>query len=226
MKKLSLCLLTLFLLSMSSDLQKKILRQDGFDIECYVYAKPLKAFEDHFTYYWFKSGEIITTKGGANGFVLHKEYAKRYRSKQLAEKGSFRFGLKNGLWKHWYESGQEKTFVNWRTGEKHGEYMEFAENGTLVVSGQYIRNQKAGRWIQHLKKDTTYYAGDSVYKVKPEPFLKRLFKKKDSLEKREIKLKRQQKRRQDSITRAKRKLENAKKEEGFFKRLFKSKKKN
>jgi antitoxin component YwqK of YwqJK toxin-antitoxin module len=108
----------LFLLSTqaietNNDIQKKILRSGEYDIECYVSLKEVSSYDEDKAYYWFKSGEIHSSRYGAGGFVLHKTYSKFYESNQLAEKGEFNYGLKDGVWKSWYKNGQLKEIVKW-----------------------------------------------------------------------------------------------------------------
>ncbi|MEO1033759.1 MAG: hypothetical protein AAFX55_20420 [Bacteroidota bacterium] len=197
-----------FFLSLSSDLQRKRIRQGDFDIECYVYTKTLEGFNKKKEYYWFKSGEVHSSYANAGGLLLHDEFKKFYRSKQLAQHGFFNYGLKNGTWRDWYENGKVKSVTNWNNGYKSGKYYQYDQSGALILSGTFRRGIKANQWINHKTADTTYYKNDSVYSEKPQSktskFLNNIFRKRDSTEIAQRQLERTEKRRQDSIKRASR----------------------
>lgn len=201
----------LLLVSMSSDFQKKRIRSGEFDIECYVYIKPMDEFIPGKEYYWFKAGEIHNSVSTSGGLVLHKEYFKYYRSNQMAEKGQFDFGLKDGIWQTWFENGQVESYTEWKEGFKHGKYLAYNQNGELVQSGQYRNNKPVKTWIDYKSKDTIFYKQDSAYVDKPKTktglLIESIFKPKDSLEKVERKLEKENKKLQDSIKRAEKKKE-------------------
>lgn len=211
----------LFLLSTqaietNNDIQKKILRSGEYDIECYVSLKEVSSFDEDKAYYWFKSGEIHTSRYGAGGFVLHKTYSKFYESNQLAEKGEFNYGLKDGVWKSWYKNGQLKEVLKWNKGEKHGDYITYSNSGVELEKGTFKRNHKVGTWVNLQTKDTTVYKKGVLYiedDTHKDSFFKRLFKKKDKSE--------------DATKKNTKKVNNNKetKKDGFFKRLFKKKEK-
>lgn len=211
MKKIVLVLVSFLLLSVTSDLQKKYIRSGDYDIECYVSLEKLKHFADGRIYYWYKTGDIHQSRSQVGGYVLHDAYSKYYKSKQLAEKGAFDYGLKNGEWRTWHENGNPNTIIEWKKGRRNGLYVKYEENGALLQSGYYSNNKKAKTWINYRSKDTIFYQGDSSYVTKPKArlgkYFERTFKKRDSTEKAKIKLKRQLKRKADSIKRAQRKLE-------------------
>ncbi|OEK07851.1 hypothetical protein A8C32_15325 [Flavivirga aquatica] len=202
-KALSLILFSAICIAFSSDLQKKILRYDGFNIECYVSPKKRSNFNNNKMYYWFKSGEIHQSLSAAGGFVLHKKYSKYYRSNQLAEQGEFNYGLKTGTWKTWHNNGKLKFIEEWKQGYKNGEFIAFDSLGNQTSTGSYNNNLKNGYWIDFIKKDTTYHRKKEVFNEKPRNLIKRVFRKKDSLEKIQIKLIRATERKNDSIKRIK-----------------------
>jgi len=199
----------ILLMSVSSDLQRKYIRSGDYDIVCYVSLKKTGNYNEGREYYWFKTGEIHNSVSSAGGLVLHDKYEKFYRSKQLAERGIFDYGLKDGEWRTWYENGYLESICKWNNGQKNGVFLSYGEDGTLVLSGNYKKDEKIKTWINHKLKDTVFYKGDSIYGVKPKSILNglfnRIFKKKDSTEKAQAKLERQMKRSADSIKRAIRK---------------------
>jgi len=182
-KIITYTILTFFILSINSDIQRKVIRQGEFDITCYVSLKKKLKTEANKEYFWFKNGEIHSNYSGIGGLVLHDTYTKYYRSKQLAEMGTFNYGLKHGEWKSWFENGILKEIFVWKNGTKQGIYYKYNEFGELIWSGKYKNGQKSNIWINHKTKDTTYYLKDTISKTRPKSkfskFLKRLFKKKD-----------------------------------------------
>ncbi len=212
------------------DLQKKVIRTQDFDIECYVSLKKQSSFNANKMYYWFKSGEIHSSVASAGGFVLHSDYTKYYRSNQLAEKGSFNYGLKNGLWKDWYTNGQLKQIVGWKNGVKNGKFATYDSIGNATQKGAYNNNIKTGAWIDLKTNDTIVYKKGEVFnpETEKESFFKRLFKKKDSTKTKKANPKTQKKKastKKSSKKKSSSKKATAKqpKKEGFFKRLFKKK---
>lgn len=206
MHKLAAIFGTLILfVSLNSDTQRKRIRQGDYDIVCYVYIEPLEKFNKKKEYFWFKSGEVHNSFAQAGGLVLHEDYKKYYRSKQLAEHGRFYYGLKDGEWRDWYENGKLKTVTNWANGYKSGYYAKYDENGNIETLGTYKKNRKANRWINYKTADTTYFKNDSIYSEKPESktskFFSRLFEKRDSLKVAKKRMERLERRQQDSIKR-------------------------
>jgi len=192
-----------------NDVQKKTIRNGAFDIDCYVLIEDSKvACDIDKTYYWFKAGEIHTSQSSAGGKLLHDRYVKYFRSNQMAENGSFHYGLKDGTWKTWYKNGQLKTFVEWHKGAKNGKYTTFDDLGNELEKGKYKNNVKSGQWINVKEKDTLVYKKGTIFlpeeNTKEKKGFKRLFKKK-------------------SKTKSNTKNNTAKKP-GFFKRLFSKKK--
>lgn len=212
MKKLTVIFGCIFLfLSVSSDIQRKRIRQGDFDVECYVYIKKLESFNKNKEYYWFKSGEVHNSYANAGGLVLHDEYKKFYRSKQLAEHGFFNYGLKDGQWRDWHENGKIKSVTDWSNGYKSGKYYLYEENGEILISGSFKKGIKSNTWINYKTADTTYHKNDSVYSEKPKSkaskFISKIFKKRDSVEVAKKKKERLERRRQDSIKRSIKRLE-------------------
>lgn len=207
MKKTILFLFTACICFAFSNVQKRIVRENGFDIECFISLKKTNHFNDNKTYYWFKSGRIHNSLANAGGYVLHETCSKYYRSKQIAEQGQFNFGLKNGLWKSWYENGNLKTQEIWNNGYLNGVYKAYNVDGEIILQGKYKNNSKAGMWVDYKAKDTIYYKNDATFKEKPKGLLERFLRKKDSLEKVKIKADRIVKRKNDSIKRVKHKQE-------------------
>lgn len=217
------CAILCLMFSFSSDLvQKKVIRNNDFDIHFYVSLKDKKTSKDR-NYYWYKSGEIHQSFGDAGGKLLHEGYVKYYNGNQLAEKGEFKYGLKKGLWKEWNSNGTLKVESEWINGAKSGSHSVYNEEGELVKRGKYKNDIMDGLWVNHPAKDSTWYKDGVAFKEHPKiikkrqdsikgkkPFWKRLFKKKNA--KKTVK-----KGAMKSSTKKKQK-------DSFFKRLFSKKK--
>ena len=67
------------------------LYKEDFDI----IVKTIKPNENY-TYYWYKSNKVHNSKSDFGGNLLHGEYVKYFITNELAEKGLFKYGLKNG----------------------------------------------------------------------------------------------------------------------------------
>lgn len=202
-KGILISLMALLCFSFASDLQKRIVRQDGFDIECYIAMKELNSFKTNKTYYWYKAGEIHHSQSNIGGSVLHDSYTKYYRSNQLAEKGDFNFGLKTGIWKSWHENGQLKEKEYWDNGYRVGTYYGYDVNGDLILKGNYRKSKKVGRWINYATKDTLFYKKGKGFDEKPRSLIEKLLRKRDSVEKATIKFEKINKRKTDSINKVK-----------------------
>lgn len=233
MKKAILMFLAFMLFfGVASELQKKIIRNKEFDIECYVSLKTMKTFENHKMYYWFKSGEIHKSLSASGGLVLHENYIKHYRTNQLAEQGRFNYGLKDGVWKEWFENGNMKSELIWSNGYRHGTYVAYDSFGNIETKGFYRNNMRSGRWINFKTKDTLNYKKDALIvedTLSQKGFFGRLLTKRDSIQKVQDKQERILKRKNDSIEKVikkkKRELKKKKKpgKENFFQRLFRKK---
>ena len=169
----AIALASCLLMSFGQDyLQKRMIRDKDYDHHFYIYTKARKAERDK-VYHWFKAGELHQSFGAAGGPVLHKEYLKYYVGDQLAEKGSFHYGLKTGQWKTWHLSGQYATLTDWQNGAKNGKFFAFDENGALIQSGRYKRDLKHGIWVDHLTKDTLWYEKGVAFREDPRIVRKR-----------------------------------------------------
>ena len=193
-------------------IQKKILRINGFDIECYVSLKEMTSFDENKMYYWYKSGEIHQSISSAGGLVLHSKFDRFYESNQLVEQGAFDYGLKNGVWKTWNEDGSLNQTIEWNRGLRDGDFRSYDALGNLIEKGSYKKDKRNGSWINLITKDTLKYkSGEPLIldnKTKKEIFFKRLFKKKDS---------------SNTAIKTKNSKNDPAKKDGFLKRLFKKK---
>lgn len=114
-----------------------------FKVDFYVNTTPKKIkYKDTLSYYWFKAQEIHISQGASSGYPLHGDYSKFYTNGQLAEKGLFKKGLKNGLWKSWYASGKIKSVYNYKNGLLVGDFVLFDEKGNTIEQGKFKKGIK------------------------------------------------------------------------------------
>jgi antitoxin component YwqK of YwqJK toxin-antitoxin module len=67
-------------------------------------------------YYWYNDNSIHSSQGGFSGKLLNGLYEAYYLNHNLKEKGAFKKGLKNGIWKSWKEDGTLSQVANWKNG--------------------------------------------------------------------------------------------------------------
>lgn len=171
--------------------QKRIINTHDFDYEFYISSEKIKKPKIEKTYFWYKTGEIHQSTADIGGSVLVDTYVKYYKSKQLAEKGIFDNGLKDGIWKNWHKNGKLSKIEKWKNGFRHGDFITYTENGEKILEGKYKNHKKHGAWIDYVSKDTLVYKKGVVIPkkqkdtIKREPFLKRIFKRKKKKAKKE-----------------------------------------
>lgn len=110
----------------------------------------LKKYNSEKYYYWFKSQKVLNTQGGSSGSLLHGDYESFYKNNQLAEKGAFTKGLKNGIWKSWNQNGVLIHQENWSKGTQIGKQFYYSEEGLIQKTVIYKSNQ-----TQIIARDTT-----------------------------------------------------------------------
>jgi antitoxin component YwqK of YwqJK toxin-antitoxin module len=68
-------------------------------------------------YYWYSANTIHSSQGGFSGKLLNGEYTEYYPDRNLKEQGTFKNGLKEGVWKTWDKDGTLLTTVEWKKGK-------------------------------------------------------------------------------------------------------------
>jgi len=210
--------------------QKRIVNNSDFDYEFYITQDEVKYPKEGRIYYWYKSGQIHHSKSAIGGSVLHDSYTKYYKSSQLAEKGNFKLGLKDGVWRTWNEEGELQVVVAWKKGVKNGKFMQYDAEGNMTVKGQFQNHKQHGTWVDYVKKDTLYFkdgnkidpkatSKDKDGKEQKESFFKRLFKKKekDPVKEQERKAKKEKEKKEREAKRAQKKKDKKAKENGVTK---------
>ena len=143
---------------------KKSLKQDGFQYQFTVMDidhHDLWYFRKSKFYFWYKAQKVLSTQGGASGQLLNGEFEAFHDNKQLAQKGNFHKGLKDGKWIYWRTDGSIIKIEFWNKGKYVGIHEFFNENGELIETDKYTR-------FKHVRT-----VGDSVIvtknkKIRPE----------------------------------------------------------
>ncbi|HEY4784848.1 MAG TPA: hypothetical protein VIH57_02310, partial [Bacteroidales bacterium] len=109
-------------------------------------------------YYWFGSEMLHINRGGCAGNLLDGKYLVFDKKMRLRVEGFFKEGLKSGIWKSWYESGELMSVVKWENGQKEGKAFFYDNFGNL---------QKVCNYKDDLLDGTTVvYRGKSIEKIK------------------------------------------------------------
>lgn len=112
-------------------------------------------FQPERTYYAYRFGKINTMQGTASGKPLHGDYDVFYQKSPI-EKGTFRSGLKHGLWYRWDEKGILMETVSYKKGLRDGEFIRYDPVGKPVLTGKYKDDLLHG-WIT-VSEDSKVYS--------------------------------------------------------------------
>ena len=178
-----------------------------YDYHIYMKDKSIK-YEDTLTYFWFKSQKIHSSQGNAGGKVLHGDYLAYYKNGQLAMRGQFEKGLKEGEWKEWREDGSIKRICTYSNGSLHGDFCEFDETGNTVHDGVYKKGIEKEKGSESKNVDEK-----EKEEIEEEGFFKRIFKKEEKNDDSEL---------DGEPVEAPEEVTNGEKQ-GFFKSIFKKK---
>lgn len=154
------------LVSFTDPYSIKRISDANFRYEFYTSTKEVKPKATK-VYFWFKGGAVHSATSGVSGQVLDGNYKKFYHSNQLAEEGNFKYGLKVGLWKNWFENGTIKSTQYWNSGLQTGFYYTYDASGNTIEKGNYKKGKKHGNWINFVSKDTMIYKNGVVFIPKP-----------------------------------------------------------
>lgn len=100
-------------------------------------------------YHWYKSDNILVTRGGFDGRILHGSYKVFYPNQNLNEKGNFYYGMKDGVWQTWYPNGSMKSTQTWSEGQKEGYYTFFDMQGKKVKQYTYKHDLLSGYQFEY-----------------------------------------------------------------------------
>ena len=88
------------------------------------------------TYFWYGENRINSNKAYFPGKLLHGAFV-MYCNGRTIQSGSFDLGLKNGIWRRWYLSGELAEVFEFSDGVLHGEFSSFSEEGIVKERGSY-----------------------------------------------------------------------------------------
>lgn len=132
---------------------KRAVRLEGLHCEFRVLdedKRNVKHFKKDRLYYWFKAQKLKQTYGGASGTLLDGLFESFYASKQLAEKGHFKRGLKNGEWRSWNPEGELLAIVIWKNGK-------IKKRESYSRDGEILKQEKNGCFLSSIKtKDSLW----------------------------------------------------------------------
>lgn len=121
---------------------KRTLKQDGEQFNFLILDEDKRGvwfYSKEKFYFWYKTQHVLQTQGGASGILLHGEFESFYTSKQLAKKGDFNRGLKNGEWLYWRENGTLCHSESWKKGKKIGWEKWYDELGNVLQTSKHKR---------------------------------------------------------------------------------------
>lgn len=197
---------------------KKSLKQNGFQYQFTVLDEDKRGvwhYNKTKFYFWYKAQKVLSTQGGASGELINGDFVAYHENKQLAQKGTFCKGLKDGKWMYWRTDGTLIMIEFWKKGDPCGTKEIFNENGESVET------------IKHSRFSSTRTISDSIIVTNRKGELKSIYLKDDKgkiIEKQEY--------RKGELIEEKKKEESSKKKEkvakkeSLFKRIFKNKNKS
>lgn len=119
---------------------KHNIKQDDQQFEFHVLDfndKGVYQYDKSKFYFWLKAQQVHATQGYSSGLLLHGEFQGFYGNKQLAQRGYFYKGLKNGEWLYWNAEGIMTHLEYWRSGVKVGTEKSFSGEGKLLAQTKY-----------------------------------------------------------------------------------------
>lgn len=111
---------------------KKSMKQETLQYQFTVLdedKRGVRRYDKSKFYFWYKAQKVLSTQGGASGQLLHGELEVYHDNKQLAQKGKFCKGLKDGKWTYWRTDGTLIVIENWNKGKLTKTKEDFNENG-------------------------------------------------------------------------------------------------
>jgi antitoxin component YwqK of YwqJK toxin-antitoxin module len=132
---------------------------------------------NNLTYYWYAANRIHTLQGGFSGQLLNGKYTEAFLNTNLRMEGTFKKGLKDGIWKDWNERGVLLQVVKWKNGIRSGLFSFYKPDGSLKQTGEYHEDRLDGAVILYEGPDsarTTYYDHGRALEGKPKSLLNRI----------------------------------------------------
>ena len=85
------------------------------------------------------------------GKVKDKRYYKNSNKTQrfFFMENSFVNGLRDGVWRQYWDNGQLWLKENYKNGKKEGSYIQYHENGKLNTNSNYKNGKPDGTWVYY-----------------------------------------------------------------------------
>ena len=148
--------------------KKVLLTLKDSTIEANILLKTKKIKpSDNILYYWYKSNQINSNKGGYNGKLLDGKYNVENRDGDLITTGNFKTGYKTGTWKTWHNNGQIKTIGKYKKGIRVGHHKVYDTFGSLKEINKYKDDKLSGKqilFVNGVKTTKKYKNGVDVTK--------------------------------------------------------------
>jgi antitoxin component YwqK of YwqJK toxin-antitoxin module len=78
------------------------------------------------------------------------EYTMYYEDGSLRVFGEYNeFGVKSGVWKAYYNSGELQSFSFYSNGEKHGTWWTYNKDGSPQSKREFKRGKRHGEWLMY-----------------------------------------------------------------------------
>lgn len=142
--------------------------QDNYTIEATIRNENIKPKIDRL-YYWYWKNTITSNYGGQNGLLLHGNYIKYDKDKNLIEKVNFYKGSPNGKFYYWHTNGVIFKVENWKKGKIKGTVKNYDNEGKLVLKQQYKNGKIHGKqnsYFDGIEKRTEIYKNGNFIKAK------------------------------------------------------------
>jgi antitoxin component YwqK of YwqJK toxin-antitoxin module len=145
------------------------LKQDGLSYNFTVLDSDKKGvwiYKKEKFYYWYKAQHVLSTQGSASGVVLNGEFEAFYQNKQLASKGQFNKGLKQGQWLYWRKNGTLEKSEHWSAGTQLGTQKFYnalgQENESIVLRKGKIKRKISDSLIITKRNSQSITVYDSI----------------------------------------------------------------
>ena len=93
-----------------------------------------------------ENGEELTRGEYYNGL---REGEWFYHVGDFKETGAYTLGMKNGVWKHYYQNGKLSFIGEYDEDQPKGKHLTYYETGVVKTKGKYKAGQKHGKWLTY-----------------------------------------------------------------------------
>ena len=123
------------------------------------------------TYTWYMKNSIQVTQGNYDGKLLHGSYSQYYcKTNQLAAKGVYQHGLKEGVWYEWNADGKLSSDIKYKKGFKRGKANFYDSSGRIVEKCRFKNDMKHGKsysYVDGVKQKPVKYKKGEIKEQKP-----------------------------------------------------------